>query len=269
MSKFSNKKIKINYNKKKYFLMNNTYVPKFTYVIPFRYRVDRIIPLRRVVDFINGFQGSQILIVEQDTHSKISHLNLKAKHVFIESSLPFNKSWAFNVALRRIVSPVIIFADADFLMNPNDFIQSLKDLENFDCVIPTSKIISLSPQESAVDLNQIFSIDREGSKSALTNGCVLFKKEAIQRLGGWNEDFVGLSQENQFQDLKITSLLNYKQNNFTGYHLFHRQDPPNMNFVQRNNQIMEIYKSGNKDALNQHIHNTLPKIGWKNKFSNF
>lgn len=247
--------------------MKNTFIPKFTYVIPFRYRFDRIIPLRRVVDFINGFQGAEILIVEQDTHSKISHLNLRAKHLFIKSDLPFNKSWSFNVALRRIISPVIIFADADFLMSPNDFIESLKSLEDCDCVIPTSSLVNLSPHESAVDLNQIFSIKRPGFKSAMTNGCVLFKRESIQRLGGWNEDFIGVSQENQFQDIKIKSLLNWKQLDFTGYHLFHQQDPPNNNFLQRNNQIMEIYKDGNKESLDRHIQMTLPKIGWMNKYS--
>lgn len=247
--------------------MKNTFVPKFTYVIPFRFRQDRIIPLRRVVDFINGFQGAEIIIVEQDTHSKISHLNFKAKHIFIKSELPFNKSWSFNVALRRIISPVIIFADADFLMKPDDLIECLKALEHHDCVIPTSNIVSLTPQESVGDMNQIFSITRTGFKSAMTNGCVLFKKEAIQRIGGWNEDFIGISQENLFQDIKIKSILNYKQMDYTGFHLAHRQDLPDMNFAQRNNQIMEVYKDGNPNTLNQHIQLTTPKIGWKNKYS--
>ena len=191
--------------------MNNTHVPKFTYVIPFRYRADRIIPLRRVVDLINGFQGSEILIVEQDKHSKISHLALKANHIFIENDLPFNKSWAFNVALKRVISPVVIFADADFILNPNQLIESLNVLENYDCVIPTSNIVNLSPQESAADLNTIFTINRKEYKFSMTNGCVIFKKEAILKIGGWNEDFIGVSHENQFQDHKIKTLLNYKQ----------------------------------------------------------
>ena len=247
--------------------MKNTYVPKFTYVIPFRYRADRIIPLRRVVDLINGFQGSEIMIIEQDKHSKISHLNLKAKHIFIESDLPFNKSWAYNVALKRVISPVVIFADADFIMNPNDLIESLKTLETCDCVIPTSNIINLTQGESAGDLNQIFSIKKPGYKSALTNGAVLFKKEAIQKIGGWNEDFIGISQENQFQDIKIKALLNYKELDYTGYHLFHRQDPPDSTFSQRNNQIMDTYRNATTDILNQHISQTVYKMGFKNKFS--
>lgn len=247
--------------------MKNTFVPKFTYVIPFRFRNDRIIPLRRVVDFINGFQGAEVVIVEQDSHSKISHLNLRAKHIFLKSDLPFNKSWAFNVALRKLISPVVVFADADFLIPPNDLIESLKALESFDCVIPTSNIVSLTAQESTADLNQIFNIKRPGYKTAMSNGCVLFKKEAIQKIGGWNEDFIGLSQENQFQDTKIAKLLSYKQLEFTGYHLYHHQDIPNVAFMQRNNQIMDVYKDANIDSLYQHVQLTSPKIGLANKYS--
>lgn len=247
--------------------MKNTFVPKFSYIIPFRFRQDRIIPLRRVVDFISGFQGAEIIIVEQDTHSKISHLNLKATHIFIESEIPFNKSWAYNVGVKNSIAPVLVFADADFILNPNDLIESLKMLETYDCVIPTSNIVNLTPQESAADFNHIFSIKRPGYKFSMTNGAVLFRREAIQKIGGWNEDFIGLSQENQFQDIKIKNLLNYKELDFTGYHLNHRQDPPDFTFAQRNNQIMDTYRQATTEVLNQHISQTSFKIGLKNKYS--
>ena len=140
--------------------MQNTYIPKFSYVIPFRYRVDRIIPLRRVIDWLSGFQGIEILLIEQDKHSKISHLNLRVNHHFIKNEGPFNKGWAFNYAIKRALSNFIIFGDADFIMNPNDLIQSLKTLESCDCVIPTSNIINLEHVESVGDMNAIFNIKR-------------------------------------------------------------------------------------------------------------
>ena len=119
--------------------MQNTYVPKFTYIIPFRFSPDRIISLRRVIDWLSGFQGIDVLIVEQDTHSKISHLNMRARHLFIESSLPFNKSWAFNVALKRCTSPIVVCADADFIMDPNDLIQSLNAIDYATIFKPNAK----------------------------------------------------------------------------------------------------------------------------------
>ena len=51
--------------------MQNLYKPKFTYVIPFRYSQDRILPLRRVVEWLSGYQGVDILIVVVDTRIPI------------------------------------------------------------------------------------------------------------------------------------------------------------------------------------------------------
>jgi hypothetical protein len=246
--------------------MQNTYIPKFTYVIPFRYSPDRIIPLRRIIDWLSGFQGIEIMVVEQDKHSKISHLNLRVNHVFIESDAPFNKSWSYNVALKRASSPILIFGDGDFMMNPNDLIDSLRILDSCDCVIPTNNIVTLSPQESVADMNMILGIKRPGFKSNMTNGIVLFKKDSLVKIGGWNEDFVGLGYENKFQDMKIMKMLNYKQLEFTGYHLFHQNVNMDINLDQRNRQIFDFYQDGDINKLQQHINMTIPKIGTVNKY---
>lgn len=246
--------------------MQNTYIPKFTYIIPFRYRQDRIIPLRRIIDWLSGFQGVEIIIVEQDKHSKISNLSLRANHIFIESNLPFNKSWAFNVGLKRSKSPIVICADADFIMNPNDMIECLRVLDSCECVIPTSNIVGLTPQESVGDVNNILSIKRDGVKSNMTNGMVIFKKDALYKIGGWNEDFLGNGFENKFQDKKIVDLLSYRQLDFTGYHFYHNTDQFDFNLQQRNQQIMDFYKDSDVSKLNQHVQMTIGRIGSINKY---
>jgi hypothetical protein len=60
---------------------NNT----LTFIIGYRHSIDRLNNLKRTIDWINGFQGVQVLLIEQDTHSKISHLNLRCEHIFIKS----------------------------------------------------------------------------------------------------------------------------------------------------------------------------------------
>jgi hypothetical protein len=248
--------------------MQNTYIPKFTYVIPFRFSQTRIIGLRRIIDWLSGFQGAEVLVIEQDTHSKISHLNLRATHVFLESDAPFNKSWAFNVAIRRCISPVMIFGDADTFMNPMDLIESLKTLDTHDCVLPLGKIIQLNPQESLQDLNMIFTIDRPEFSLGrnITDGISIFKKDAIQKIGGWNEDFLGVGYENRFQDVKIKKMLNYKTLDYKGYHLFHPTQMVDPNLDQRNKQIFDHYKEADVNMLQQHISTTVPKSGQSNKF---
>ena len=64
--------------------MQNTYIPKFTYIIPFRYKPDRIIPLKRVIDWLSGFQGVDVIVVEQDKHSKIKNLNLSHENIKLD-----------------------------------------------------------------------------------------------------------------------------------------------------------------------------------------
>ena len=91
----------------------------FTYIIAYKHSADRLQNLRRVLDWINGFANVEVIIVEQDKHSKIRHLNLKAKHVFTRCDLPFNKSHAFNVGIKSSTSNLIVFGDSDLIMDPN------------------------------------------------------------------------------------------------------------------------------------------------------
>ncbi len=248
--------------------MVSSYVPKFTYIIPFKFRADRILPLRRVVEWLSGFQGVEIILLEQDTHSKIEHLNLKVQHIFLKSDAPFNKSWAYNVGLKRALGSVIIFGDADFIMNPMDLIECLKTLEGFDCVIPTDKVVNLTNQESLMDTNSILKLTNSKNKSHNLDGISIFKKDSILKIAGWNEDLIGLGYENEFNMLKIIKSLKSKQMNYTGYHLFHHADPTPPPLEKRNKEIYDIYKN-DLNLLDQHIQQTSPKIGNSGRFASF
>jgi len=250
--------------------MTQTYVPKFTYIIPFRFSPDRIINLRRAVDLISSFHSIELMVVEQDTTSKIDHLNLRCTHIFCESEYPFNKSWAFNVGLKRSLSDVIIFADADFLIAPDNLIESLKALDKFDCVIPTSNVVKLNPNESLMDIHSIFQISRIDDKKNMVDGISIFRKEAIYKIGGWNEDIFGVEYDNKFQDMKIKKSISYTQMNFTGYHLYHNPmgDFPNRELIEDKNKKILEYFDQNVQDLHKHIDRTLPLIGMQSKYSN-
>ena len=101
--------------------------------------------------------------------------------------------------------------------------------------------------------------------TVIEDGISIFKKEAIQKIGGWNEDFLGLGYSNKFQDMKITKMLNFKQMDFYGYHLHHSTENVDMGLVQRNQQILDYYANPQAD-LNSHINLTVPKIGFLNKY---
>ena len=250
--------------------------PKITYVITYKHKLDRLANLRRVLEWLAPFQGMDVILVEQDTHSKISELNLRLKHIFIKNEKPyFNKSWAYNVALNYITTPIVIFGDADLIMNPNDFVQSVQMLDKFDVVNPYKSVIDLTPQESIMDLNSVMSINRIGrgeadndiEKCPLAGGIVMYRREALYKIGGYNEDMLGWGGEDTFMDMKIKQFLTYIEMPFKTFHFYHEKAQIDPKLYERNLSILNHFAQCTKEQYQQHINMVLPKIGKLNKYS--
>ncbi len=247
----------------------------FTYIIGYRHSNERLNNLKRVLDWINGFQGVDVIVIEQDTHSKISHLTLKCRHIFLKSKLPYNKSWAFNVATKMSRSNIIVFADSDLIMEPNQFIEGLRALEKFDMVNPYQSVIDLNPQESGLPLEHLTKIDRPGrgetdhQKVPICGGICMFRKDAIAKIGGWNEDFIGWGAEDDFVSHKVKQFLNWHQLPHKCFHLFHTRNQPDMDAYHRNLQLLNQLIALPKEELVKTINKALPKQAMLNKYDNF
>jgi cellulose synthase/poly-beta-1,6-N-acetylglucosamine synthase-like glycosyltransferase len=247
----------------------------FTYIIGYRHNPDRFNNLRKVLDWINGFANVDVILIEQDKHSKISHLPLKARHIFLKSDRPYNKSWAFNVAVKESKSDIIIFADSDLIMNPNDFMESIKLLEQYEMVNPYSSVIDLQPQESNLGLEQILLIDRPGrgetdhQKVPLCGGICIFRKSAILRIGGWNESFMGWGAEDDFISHKVKNFLSWTESKNKCYHLYHSRETPNMLYYQRNLQLLQQLTALSKEDLVKTVNTSVQKNGMKNLYDTF
>lgn len=247
----------------------------FTYVIGYRHKIDRLQNLRRVLDWINGFSGSEVIIVEQDKHSKISHLNLKAKHIFIKSNLPYNRSWSFNVALKSSNSSVIVFGDSDLIMDPNQFIAGLQSLQSYEMVSPYHTVVDLTPSETGLPMEEVMKIVRPGrgetdnQKINISGGISMFRKESIQKIAGWNEDFWSWGGEDDYQTLKVQNFLSWTELRARCYHLYHDKEQPDQKCYQRNLQIIQNSSKMTKEQLQKIITNQIPKIGMRNKCDNF
>ena len=247
----------------------------FTYVIGYRHNLERLQNLRRVLDWINGFARVEVLLVEQDTHSKISHLNLKAKHIFTKSDMPYNRSWAFNVALKHANSNIIVFGDSDLIMVPNQFIAGLQAIQEYEMVSPYHSVVDLTPQESNLSLEQVININRPGrgetdnQKINISGGIAMFRRDAIQKIAGWNEDFIGWGGEDDFQTMKVKNFLTWTELQARCFHLYHERGMPDMKWYQRNLDLLSKTSQMDKSQLQKVILNQLPKIGMKNKYDNF
>jgi predicted glycosyltransferase involved in capsule biosynthesis len=246
----------------------------FTFVIGYRHKIDRFNNLKRTLDWINGFAGVDVILVEQDTHSKISHLPLKARHIFLKSDKPYNRSWAFNVATKLSKSNVIVFSDSDLIMDPNQFIEGLKAIQQYEMVSPYNSVLDLDPKESNYQLQDLVKINRPGrgetdnQKINICGGISIFRKDAIQRIAGWNEDFIGWGGEDDFQAIKVENFLTHTTLPYKCYHLYHNREAPNQNGYQRTLQLLQTLKNLSKDDLVKTINFSLSKIGMINKYDN-
>jgi predicted glycosyltransferase involved in capsule biosynthesis len=250
--------------------MNNGH--SFTYIIGYRHKPDRLQNLRRVLDWINGFAGADVIVVEQDTHSKISHLNLRCRHLFLKSDKPYNKSWSFNYATKMAKTNIIVFADSDLIMNPNHLIESLKQIETYEMVNPYKSVIDLDTNETGLQLEQVLQINRAGrgetdhQKVPICGGICIFRRESIIKIAGWNENFIGWGAEDDFVSLKVQQFLNWKQMEHKCYHLFHNREQPNMTEYQKNLNLLQQLTKLEKEEIWKISHKDVTKNGLKNKY---
>ena len=244
----------------------------FTFIIAYKHRNDRIHNLRRVLDWVSGFGGVEIIIVEQDDAPRLPSFTIKGiKHIFTKSEMPFNKAWAFNVGLKYATTETIVFGDCDLIMDPHKMIEALKKLENYDCVSPYSRVIDLDPNEVNMNLDQMATINRPGrgetdiQKICLAGGIIMYRKEAIYKIGGFDQGFIGWGGEDDFQSHKSKIFLTwYEQMGTTCYHLWHERGAPDPLPYQRNLELLNRLMSLSKEDLQKHINISLPKIGKKN-----
>jgi glycosyltransferase involved in cell wall biosynthesis len=237
--------------------------------------MERFKNLKRVLDWIGGFSNVEVLLIEQDTHSKISHLNLGVKHIFIKSKMPYNRSWAFNVAINYCNSPVIVFSDSDLIMDPSDFINGLNSLHDYEMISPYHTVIDLTREESNLPFDKILEIKRAGrgetdhQKINIAGGISMFRLDSIKKIAGWNEDFWEWGGEDDFQAIKIKNFLSWTELNARCYHLYHERRMPDQKWYKRNLQILQKASQIDKSQLEKVITNQMSKIGMKNKCDNF
>lgn len=246
---------------------------RITYVITYKHRPDRILHLRKVLEWLSGFSNIDTVIVEQDKHSKIKHLNLKASHIFIKNDGTFNKSWAYNVAIKRNQNPIIVFGDSDIIMNPHEFIVAINEIANYDVVSPYSSVLDLTREESEWPFANLLAIQRPGrgetdnQKINLCGGITIFKAEAIMKIGGWCELFTGWGGEDDFEAHKVKAMgLTYKEMPYKCYHFFHTREEMDMKNYQQMIGLLQQLTELDEKKLQSHINQSIPKIGIMNKY---
>lgn len=247
-------------------------MPPFSFIVTFRFSIDRIINLRRVLEWISGFQGVEIIVVEQDKNTKIDNISLPGKHIFLYNPGTFNKSWAYNVGWKHSTSPIVVFADADVLMDPRLFSNALSELQTTEVVNPYTSVIDLQDWESSQDLGKILEISRPGrgqndhQKVPMCGGITIFRKESVDKICGWPEEYIGWGGEDDAMSIKVKKLLKYTEIDNRSYHLFHSKTSPDMEEYKRNLDLLNKFKDIDTESLKKYIQSQRGKIGIENKY---
>lgn len=233
--------------------MTNNYT--FSYIITYRHNPERIINLKKVINWVMTFTKVELIVVEQDKEKHLDGLYIPGQYIFEKSTLPFNKSNAFNVGLSYVTTPIVVFGDCDVIMNQEDFIKALNDINEYDVVNPYNNVIDLTERESMLNYTDIFNIKREGrgkndnQKVPMCGGITVFRTNAAKYLGGWNEDFFGWGCEDDFESLLVKKFLKYKENDSDAYHYYHTRPAPDMNFYKRNLDLLNKLSQLDDDKL--------------------
>jgi predicted glycosyltransferase involved in capsule biosynthesis len=250
-----------------------------TFIIPYKHSNDRLNNLKRVINWLKGFNNIEIILVEQDRTPKVNYIDFGCKYYFVKNEkLPFNKAWSFNVGLKYATSDIIAFGDSDLVMHPEKFIEAVKELTSTDLemVSPYSrlKVIDLEPAEVRLSFDDLENIDRPGRgelendirKVPLCGGICIFKRDAIYKIGGWSEDFIGWGGEDDFQSNKVERFLKYKEMPSRVYHLHHAPVVPDTQYYHRNLDILNKLKALDDNQMIGYINRTVGKIGMNNKY---
>lgn len=240
---------------------------KLCCIVPVKYKAERFRALRRVLDNLQALD-CEVIVAEQGAAPapQIAGLLTNQTHLFLRNEFPFNKSWGLNIAWTRADADLFAFVDADNLIDPRHIRAGAADLADYDFVSPHRKLVDLTEDETDLPFEQIFAIERHGrgeldhQKLPLCGAVTMFRRDALERIGGWPEEFFGWGGEDDAMSAKVQRLLKWKENDPHCYHLYHPRSI-STEWYQRNLGILQLYMHAETDELEDHIDGVRPLIG--------
>jgi hypothetical protein len=211
-----------------------------SYIITYRAANDpaRRANLETVLGWLKLQPLGEVIAVEQDVAPTLGDLESfpSFRSVFAYNPGPFNKSWGFNVGVRASRGSLLAFGDADVLCRAlPSAVAAVRS--GAPLVRPFSKLLDLDDAESEMlraDLSCLgdpsfgaTAPDRlqSGEIVPMCGGLVLFQRQVLEQLGGWDERFLGWGGEDDAMDVKVhrTGLRGLVLKDRPGLHLVHRR----------------------------------------------
>lgn len=207
----------------------------FTYIIPvcnisndkteFNYRLKN---LENIIHNLSIYKDLRIFIIEQiinENHDIFSYKIINkledSTSVMILKNIPhFNKSWLYNIGVKKSNTEYIILGEGDVLIdgNINEYFNNLysfiKD-NKFNWCFGWNKLIYLGE-------NNEITKEVLPSKGMAEGGIVCFKKRYLESIGMLNEELKGLGgMDNELIRRAEFFTNNYPMFDYTLYHQYH------------------------------------------------
>lgn len=202
-----------------------------SYVIPCR-NFERSEAIDSVILSIKAqkYPHIEIIVSEQDSHTKLSGKSLPYKHVMVEATRShlFNKALAFNKGVAQVTGSFLILHDADIIVSDyytNDVVEMLYGCNA--CHIGKTVIYTTEHSAALVNNSGIVGtypkIDRV--VGYFEGGSLACRKDYYWEIGGFNEDFWGYGVE----DCEFYARLKYRgfkeDRKHVFLHLYHSRFP--------------------------------------------
>lgn len=166
------------------------------------------------------FPDIEVIVVEQDVETKLDfELPPNCKSIFIYNPTMFNRSWAFNVASMKSDKELLVFSDSDIFLRKEDYEKCFSICYKFDMCKPNLSFIHNVRITSYEDLT--FEILNERKLFTIAGGLIFMRREALLRIGGWDERFEGWGGEDAAMSKLIINRLTFFILDLDTYHIDH------------------------------------------------
>lgn len=226
-----------------------------------------------VVEFLKKHLPElEIIVVEQDKTTSDLDIFSSVKYIFLPNDGLYNRSWGFNVGIKHATNNIVAFADNDLLVPPQALTDSWQTCHYCDTVSPynSKKVMDLSPEDTKIFIStKMLPHNPRGQYRPGCNyagGIVIMKKQAFNKVGGWEERMQGWGGEDSHMLLKLQKLNIGRAEllQYSATHLYHERGArPYQNNPRHQDNVRLCYalKEMTPEAISKMCQRQLPLIG--------
>lgn len=174
----------------------------------------------------------------------------------VSNEKPFSKAKAINEAVKKSKGEILVIADADLFFDPSLLKEAIQNLENRAWVIPFRTVLNISPESTKELLNLEpqwpipINLETRARPYAANGGINIVPRQHFEKVGGFDERFVGWGGEDDAFAVSLNNLCGYvKRLNGVLYHLWHPRN--NMGNYGANRKLLRSYYAGKESILEQ------------------